>query len=157
MKKKYLTTYWLDLLTYVILPFITIVAVFNVIKGLLYSTFSLAFLLAFIAEIVFICLYILTFITSYKRTKPAYFFFRVLIYATALKAALDFTLTQVTSWEPILAFLVYFLAACCFWIYPNEIYFKKRKYLFIKDTDLKVLEPLNEETKEETKKKSKKK
>ena len=77
MKKKYLTTYWLDLLTYVILPFITIVAVFNVIKGLLYSTFSLEFLLAFIAEIVFICLYILTFITSYKRTKPAYFFFRV--------------------------------------------------------------------------------
>lgn len=156
MKKKYLTTYWLDLLTYIILPFVTIVAVINVVKGLLYSTFSLSFLLALIAELVFICLYILTFFTSYKRTKPAYFFFRVLIYATAVKAALDFTLTEVTNLEPILAFLVYFLAVAILWIYPNEKYFKNRKELFNKESGLKFLLPSNEENKKEKTKKEKK-
>ena len=159
MKKKYLTTCWLDLLTYIILPFVTIVAVINVVKGLLYSTFSLSFLLALIAELVFICLYVLTFFTSYKRSKPAYFFFRVLIYATAVKAALDFTLTKVTNLEPILAFLVYLLAVSILWIYPNEKYFKNRKELFNKESGLKFLLPAKEEVKSEknTKTKQKKK
>ena len=157
MNKKYLTTYWLDLLTYIVLPFVTVVASINVVKGLLYSAFSFEFLLALIAELVFICLYVLTFITSYKISKPAYFFFRVLVYATALKAALDFTLSQVTGLEPILAFLVYFLIVSIVWIYPNEIYFKKRKHLFAKESRLRFLLPVNKSTKKEDKKKSKKK
>lgn len=152
MKKNYLTNNWLDLLTYIILPFVTIVAVTNVIKGLLYSTFSFGFVVALISELIFIALYILTFVTSIKRTKPAYFFLRLLVYATAFKAALDFSLSQVTQIEPILAFLFYFLVVALLWIYPNEKYLKKRKNLFNKKSGLKYLLPAKDTDEKDNKK-----
>lgn len=139
MKKKYMTTYWMDLLTYVIIPFITVVATFRVIRSLLYSSFSLNLLISLIIEVAFIGLYVVTVLSSHNRTTIAYPCFRILVLATALRAAIDFAVTGVSGYNSILSFLGYLVLCTAVWVYPNEIYFKNRKELFKNENKLKFI------------------
>lgn len=134
--KKYMTTYWLDLLTYIIFPFVTFVGVFRVVKSLLYGSFSWSYFLFLILEISFICLYIITFFSSHNRTKNAYICFRIVVIATAIRAAFDFAWTDVNNYGFAISFVGYLVGCVVLWVYPNEIYFKKRKELFKNDNKI---------------------
>lgn len=141
MKKKYMTTYWMDLLTYIIIPFITVVATFRVVRSLLYSSFSWVLLVSLLIEIAFIALYVITFLSSHNRTKAAVTCFRILVIATALRAAIDFAITGVSGYNSILAFIGYAALCAVVWVYPNEIYFKNRKELFKNESTLRFFIP----------------
>lgn len=139
MKKELQTTIWLDLLTYVIIPFVLLIGTIDIIRALLYGVFNLEFFVFLLIEVVFLMFYAYTFYNSYKRTKDAYVLFRILIFITAIRAGLDYANTQnINNGDSfILAFLGYFAIVAIVWIYPNEIYFKKRKDIFSNKSTLK--------------------
>lgn len=153
MKKKYMTTYWMDLLTYIVLPFISVVATYRVIRTLLFDTFSWNLLIMLIVELLFIGLYVMTIIHSHKRNKLALICFRILVIATSLRAAYDFAFSGVSDYGTVVSFVGYLLICGVVWIYPNEIYFKNRHELFKNDTKIKLFTKKNETKK--TKKKTK--
>lgn len=136
MKNKYLTTYWMDLITYIIIPFITIVAGIRIVRSLLYSTLGVTFAISLFIEIAFILLYVVTFLYSHKRTKGGERCFMLLVIATGIRAAVDFAITSVTNYNPYLAFFGYLLVCVALWVYPNYIYFNNRKELFKNDSFL---------------------
>ena len=138
MKKKYMTTYWMDLLTYIILPFITVVATFRVVRTLLFETFSRNLLIMLIIELLFISLYVITLLSSHNRTKVAYTCFRVLVIATSIRAAFDFAASEVSNYGTMVSFIGYLVVCSLVWIYPNELYFKNRKELFKNDSKIKL-------------------
>lgn len=153
MKKKYMTTYWMDLLTYIILPFITIVATFRVVRTLLFESFSWNLLYMLIIEALFIGLYVITFLSSHNRTKLGYTCFRVLVIATAIRAALDFAFSGVSDYGTAISLIGYLAICSLVWVYPNEIYFKNRKELFKNESKIKI--PCTCCKKKENKKKDK--
>jgi len=127
--KKYVTTYWLDLLTYIIIPFIAINGIYKIVSSLFQGVLSWLLLL----EFVFVVLYVLTFFNSHNRTKLAYILFRILITMSAIRAVIDFILKGEFNWP---SFIVYSIGCVFLWIYPNEIYLKKRKHLFKNENKL---------------------
>lgn len=151
MKKKYMTTYWMDLLTYIILPFITVVATFRVVRTLLFESFSRNLLIMLIIELLFISLYVITFLSSHNRTKNAYTCFRVLVVATSIRAAFDFAASGVSNYGTMVSFIGYLVVCALVWIYPNEVYFKNRKELFKNNSKIK-LSVSNKKKKNENKK-----
>ena len=153
MKKKYMTTYWMDLLTYIILPFISVVATYRVIRTLLFDAFSWNLLLMLIIELLFIGLYIMTILQSHKRNKLALICFRVLVIATSLRAAYDFAFSGVSDYGTVISFVGYLLVCGLVWIYPNEIYFEKRKELFKNNSKITFLKEAKDTKKTANKKK----
>lgn len=129
-EKKYMTTYWMDLLTYIVIPFVSLVSTIRVVRSLLYSEFSISFFCFLVVEIIYISLYVITFFNAYRKSKMGYICFRILIYATTLYATVDYTLSQVSGYNNILTFIGYLFVCAILWVYPNEVYFKKRKDLF---------------------------
>lgn len=142
MKKEFQTTVWLDILTYIILPLVTILGTIGVIKNLLYSSFNLEFFIYFLLEVVLLIFYGYTFYNSYKRTKQGYNLLRILMVISAIMAALDFANTESFNkgYNFILVFVIYLIAAAIIWIYPNLIYLKNRKELFKNKSTLKFTE-----------------
>lgn len=138
MKNKYITTYWIDVLTYIILPFITLVSVIGMIRTLMNESFSWKLLPMFILELSFIVLYVLTVINSHKRTKVAYYLFRVLIWTTAIRASVDFAFSGASKFGSVVSLIGYLVICGLVWIYPNEIYLKKRKELFKGENKIKI-------------------
>ena len=138
MKKKYMTTYWMDLLTYIVLPFITVVSTLGIVRTLMYEAFSWKLLSMLILEILFIGLYVLTVLSSHKRTKAAYSLFRILVYATAIRASIDFAFSGVSDYGTVISLIGYLVVCGFVWVYPNEIYFKNRKELFKGESKIKL-------------------
>lgn len=138
MKKKYMTTYWMDLLTYIVLPFITVVSTLGIVRTLMYEAFSWKLLSMLILEVLFIGLYVLTVLSSHKRTKAAYSLFRILVYATAIRASFDFAFSGVSRYGTAISFFGYLAVCILVWLYPNEIYFKNRKELFKNESKIKM-------------------
>jgi uncharacterized protein (DUF983 family) len=143
MKKEIRTTLWLDLLTYIIIPIVILLGTIGVIRSLLYGMFSFEFFVFLFIEIAFLVLYGYTFYHAYNRNKEGYTLFRLLILLTAVRAGMDFANTQNINegHNFVLAFLGYIVVATIAWIYPNELYFKKRKDLFINKSKLKYTNP----------------
>lgn len=141
MKKEYQSTIWLDVLTYIILPFIIIFGTIGVIRGLLYETFNFEFFVYVLLEISLLAFYGCTFYNSYKRTKLGYNLLRILMVISAIMAATDFANTESynNGYNFVLVFIFYLVAAGFIWIYPNEIYLRKRKELFKNKSNFKFI------------------
>ena len=137
MKKEYLSTYWMDFITYIVLPFVTIVSAIRIVRSLLYNASNLTFVLALLVELCFMVLYIMTAVCSHKRAKNGYKCFLILVSATALRASVDFALSGVTGYNSILSFIGYLLICILLWVYPNFVYFRKRKDIFKNDISTK--------------------
>jgi hypothetical protein len=142
MNKELKTTVWLDLLTYLLLPFVILFGIIEIVRGLLYGVFSLGFMGYLILELAIIGFYVYTFYHARKRNKQAFNLFRILIVISAVRAGLDYATTQNANngHNFILILIAYLVIAGIAWVYPNEIYFKKRKDLFINDDKLKFTE-----------------
>lgn len=138
MKKEIKTTLWLDLLTYIIIPFVLLIGSINIIRALLYGVINIHFFIFLFIEVAFLTFYGFTFYHSYKRNKDAYMLLRLLILITSIQAGLDFANTQnINSGHSfILSLLGYLIVIAIVWIYPNEIYFKNRKNLFVNKSTL---------------------
>ena len=133
-KKK---TVWLDALVYILLPLVTLIGGVRALSTLVSRNISGQETVYLVLGIAFVILHAATLYYAYKRTKVGYCLIRVLILVTAIRSAVEFGIVQNFNNETnlLLAIMGYFVALSILWIYPNEIYFRARKHLFMNECD----------------------
>jgi len=148
MKGEKKTTLWLDILTYILIPLVVIIGGYQLIGTILTGDVvgGRAWLFVFF-EAAFLLLHIYTVYHVYQRNRSAYFLLRFLIVATAIRAAIEYANTRNANTDQnfLLIFLGYLAVCAVFWVYPNEIYFRARKHLFLGKNAVKVEEEIEAE------------
>ena len=155
--KKVQTTAWLDLLTYILIPIIGIIGVLNIFRASTHIDWEFYSMFSLISEIILLLFYGGTAYYTHKRDKKAYFLLQFLIVIAAIRASIDFANTRNFNNGDnfIVEFILYFGICFIAWIYPNYIYLKKRKNLFVsrKSKDNREIQKENEESKKQNKEK----
>ncbi len=148
MKKEVLTTVWLDVLTYILIPIVLLLGVISVFRTMIHITFEFYPMLMMLIEIVLLIFYGVTAYYSHKKDKKAMELLSLLTWVTAVQVSLDFANTRaMNNGDNFVLACFFYLAACYFlWIIPNRIYFQKRKSLFVNESPSIVLFPSKKKT-----------
>ncbi len=161
MKNKVYTTFWIDAITYIVIPIILLLGTINVITNIFSMSFHFYNIIVTIIEIIFLVFYGTVAYYTHKRYKKAYSLFGLLIWVTAIRAAFEFANTRaVNDGDNIfLMFGLYLVVAYFVWVLPNKAYLEKRKEIFRVDFPPKAKkeEPIEESKKEKDTLKDKKK
>ncbi len=134
MKKKVQTTSWLDTIIYIIIPIIMILGGIRLIRGIVHFSFTIPYIISFLLEILFLFYYGYIAYYVHKRDKRSYFLLLSLVWLSAIQTSLDVANTRTINDGNnfFLVFAIYLGICYIVWIYPNQIYFKKRQNLFQK-------------------------
>ncbi len=161
--KKVQSTVWLDILTYILLPIVVVIGVWNTLRVMRHIDWDFFEVSMMLVEIALLVFYGYTAYYTHKRDKKAYLLLQILFWVTALRASIDFANTRMVNNQDnfLIEFCLYLGICYLAWILPNNVYLQKRKAIFkeelpapiTKETVKKVLPKKKTVTDEDSKKK----
>ena len=131
-------TLWLDLLTYVLIPLVTLLGLIRVVRTVFVGNFTTETTIFLLVELAFIILFLYTLYHVHNRNKPGFFLIRFIVYITAVRASVDFAFFETANKDSSFLFAMgtYLVISALVWIMPNELYFRAREQLFKNESTL---------------------